>query len=111
MKLVEFQEESFKPKLDFDVADDLLTFMRNDPQFYRKEYYPTMVALQKDVIEGNDVNFKEKLNPMIKKACGIYARRYDLPMLPEELLTDDDNERLVAMLSDDEQELLRKGDY
>jgi hypothetical protein len=111
MKLVEFQEESFKPKLDFDVADDLLTFMRNDPHFYRKEYYPMMVALQKDTVEGSDINFKEKLSPMIDKACKIYAKRYDIPMLPEELVSDDDRERLVAMLTDDEQDLLRKGDY
>ena len=29
-------------KLNFDIVDDAVVFMRNDPQFYRKKYYPTV---------------------------------------------------------------------
>jgi|SRR5210317_1374832 len=113
MKLFELDDKNmdFEPKLDFDVADDLLTYMRNDKEFYRREYYPMMVALQKDIQDGNDVDFKEKLNPMIDNACGKYTKQYKIPMKSKELIDDADREKLISMMMDDEQDLLRKGDY
>ena len=39
MRLNEFTD---KEELPFDVVDDTLVFMRNDPVFYRKFYYPAV---------------------------------------------------------------------
>ena len=113
MKLFELhdKEMDFKPKLDFDVADDLLTYMRNDKQFYRKQYYPMMVSLQDDIQKGRDIDYKERLAPMIDSACGKYTKQYKLPVIPEELLDESDREKLISAMMDEEQDLLRKGDY
>ena len=40
MKINEFnnQQDDYRP--NFDLVDDICIFMRNDPMFYRKSYFP-----------------------------------------------------------------------
>ena len=44
MRIVEFTHPDNK-ELPFDVVEDAIVFMRNDPMFYRKQYYPTVTKL------------------------------------------------------------------
>ena len=42
--------DSEKKQLGYDLKDDLVCFMQNDPQFYRKEYFPIMHKFKEYVI-------------------------------------------------------------
>ena len=69
MKLVEFDEHTYEdPGLGFNVVDDLCQHMRNDPIFYRKQYYPTMAHMQDKLKKGEPIDTMECMGPMIDKA-------------------------------------------
>ena len=40
----------------FDLVDDTCMHMRNDPDFYRREYFPTMAKVADMQREGNKDN-------------------------------------------------------
>ena len=62
MRLNEFTD---KEELPFDVVDDTLVFMRNDPIFYRKYYYPSVCELADCQRAGKDADPKKYLIPML----------------------------------------------
>lgn len=46
MKINEFFDQPIDDKLPFDVVDDVCVFMRNDPMFYRKSFFPAIKRMQ-----------------------------------------------------------------
>ena len=44
MRLNEFTDIEDK-ELPFDIVDDTIVFMRNDPMFYRRHYFPAVSKL------------------------------------------------------------------
>ena len=107
-------DEFSKPdefKLPFDVVDDLTIFMRNDPMFYRKQYYPTLALMQDKLKKGETVDQREMLMPMIDMAKTHYCSKYDIPKKPEDLLTDDQCTAIIEKIYDEEMELIRDGAY
>ena len=110
MKINEFANLDTSASLDFDVVDDVIVYMRNNPKFYRRDYFPKMVELQKQVRQGEKINPKDCLGPMIEKACESYCERFKVKT-KDTLLTDDDKNALVARIFDDEIENLRNGEY
>ena len=69
-------------KLPFDLADDLLFFMRNDDDFYRRNYYPHVVKCIAHVKKGNDLSPKV-FAPMVKHAYECYTKKFPVRQLPE----------------------------
>jgi hypothetical protein len=110
MKINEFTNMDTSASLDFDVVDDVMVFMKNNPKFYRRDYFPTMVELQKQVRNGEKVSPKNCLGPMIEKACESYCDRFKVKT-KDTLLSDDDKNALVARIFDEEIENLRNGEY
>ena len=51
-------------KPSYDVPTDLIVFMRDDPMFYRKEYYPTMCGCQNCYNNGDKDKSMKLLMPM-----------------------------------------------
>ena len=39
-------------ELPYDVLDDVVVFMQNDPDFYRTQTYPALVDVQKAINNG-----------------------------------------------------------
>ena len=113
VKLAEFieqEEQEFKP-LEFDVVEDLCIHMKNDPMFYRKQYYPTLALMQDKLKKGETVDQREMLMPMINMAKTHYCSKYDIPKKPEDLLTDDQCTAIIEKIYDEEMELIRDGAY
>jgi hypothetical protein len=106
----EFTSMDMSNSLDYDVVDDMMVYMRNNPKFYRRDYFPLMVNLQKQVRNGEKINPKECLGPMIEKACESYCERFGVKT-KETLLTDDDKNALISRIFDEEIDNLRNGDY
>lgn len=89
MKIFElFDEQPLDSKLDFDLQDDLIFFMHNDPEFYRKEYYPIHRKFKKILDSERNVSAKA-FAPLVKKAYSQYLNKFkeELPVekLEEEL--------------------------
>lgn len=76
-----------KKNLGYDLADDLMFFMNNDPDFYRKKYFPAMLKFDKYCKEGKEVGSRgfEKL---VKYAYECYQNKFPVEGLEKELSAD-----------------------
>ena len=108
MRLNEFTD---KEELPFDVVDDTLVFMRNDPVFYRKFYFPAVCELADCQRAGKDADPKKFLTPMIEKGFDAYVKKYNVGRNSEEVFTAEDRTNLLQKINDEETENIRKGDY
>jgi hypothetical protein len=98
-----------KDKLDFDLIEDVIYFMNNEPKFYRKEYYPFMFKFKKYIDAGKrlkPVVFK----PMCEKAFKIYQNKF-----PQESmhlsLEDSDYKDMCGKLYEKEMSNIEEGHY
>jgi len=91
------------PRLDYDVPSDLLIFMRNDPMFYRKNFFPA--------IEEYKENTKDKtcLEKMVTKGLGEYVKKFEIPHDPKTIFGKGDMKKLVAEIIADEMEDQERG--
>ena len=100
VKIVEFHDMDIPaeiiPKPEYDVGQDLLVFMRNDPMFYRKHFFPTI-----DSIKGNPKN-TNPLKGMIKKGMKSYCNRYEIQNPIEDLMQNMDVDEVIAAIMNDE---------
>jgi hypothetical protein len=97
-------------KLPFDVTEDLMVFMRNEPNFYRKSLYPALVDCQEAVKNGGKFDKKSML-PMIEKAVCEYIKKYDIKKRPNQLLDDQEKMECISRLLKDEADNFREGMY
>ena len=114
MKINEFINDETNdehPNLGWDVVGDLHVHMKNDPMFYRKEYYPTIASMQDSLKQGNPIDTKKAIVPMINKGMEHYCAKYDIPRRRGELLQSEDIDALVEKIYGEEMELIQKGDY
>lgn len=85
MKIQEmFGFQPAPPKLDFDLQDDLIFFMNNDPEFYRTEYYPFLNRFKHHCKLGRTVT-PQAFEGLVKKAYENYKTKFPLPELEEQL--------------------------
>lgn len=108
VKIVEFASQP-KDTLPYDVVDDVQQYMKNDPMFYRKIYYPAMVRMQ-DAMKNNKEP-KDLIAPMVGLATKGYVEAYKINKNPEDLLTTEDYDDIINRIYEDEIEALRKGEY
>ena len=98
MKINEFHDMTDKeilPKPDYNIAEDLMIFMRNDPMFYRRSYFPTL--------EDYKVQKKtDLLSDMVKNGLNKYCEKFGLPHNKEDLLGDGEISQMVSEIIKDE---------
>ena len=107
VKINEFHDmdipQEILPKPDYDVPSDLLIFMRNDPMFYRKNFFPA--------VEEYKENTKDTapLENMVKRGLGEYCNKFKIENPKEELMGEGDIIDLVRTIIADEMEELEEG--
>ena len=98
VKINEFhnqESENLYPQPDYDVATDLMIYMREDPVFYRRKYFPAL--------EDYKSSKKEKfLVNMIRNGLHNYCEKFGLPHDKEELLGDGEIHEMVRNIIADE---------
>ena len=99
-----------EPKLNFDIVDDLHIFMRNDPMFYRKEYFPCMCEMSKCLGE-DQFNPAKYVLPLNSKGLNHYCKKYNLAKFPDEILSLEDRKNLAHKIMSEEMPAIREGDY
>lgn len=115
-KLFEMGYEDFdievsaeEQELPFDIAEDLYVFIKNDPMFYRRAYFPALSKIAGQIKNKKKVNFKSALGPMVDKGFEAYRKKYKLPRSTK--LSLDNKETIVNRIRDDEMPEIRKGEY
>lgn len=89
MKIQEmFGFQPAQPKIDFDLHDDLMFFMNNDPEFYRQDYYPFLNKFKHHCNAGRTVTPKAFVK-LVNRAYESYRQKFPLPELSETLEEDD----------------------
>ena len=90
MKLNEVQEKQ-QDEIPFDVAEDLAIFMRNDPMFYRKTFFPAMADVSDKMEKGDSIDPAVMLKPIVDQGVKGYCKKYIkdkyfLMLLPDDLI-------------------------
>lgn len=97
--------------LGFDVVEDAMVYMRNDPMFYRKHYYPAMVQACNATREGKDVDMGSMFKPMIDKGCNAYVKQYKIGKHPEEVFRPEERQSLFDRICTEEMPRIEAGEY
>jgi len=104
-------EVSAEEDLPFDITSDLHVFMKNDPMFYRRVYYPTILKIADHLKQKRKLNFSKVLSPMIDKALDVYCKKFDLPQSTKKHFTQDSRKSLIDSIRDEEMQQIRQGEY
>ncbi len=111
MRIDEFTNKKDERELPFSVAEDLMVFMRNDPMFYRKKFYPCMSDMQDTKVKGQDVDFPKCTRPMVVSAMEDYCRKFNVSSNPQSVFTKEDEDAIIEKLYDEEMIKIESGDY
>ena len=95
---------------DYDLVNDLIVYMRNDFQFYRKYYYPTLHNIAKQYKKTGKID-ASKLRQMIKTGTQTYCATYNTPEEPNELFGADELSEVYNRIVRDEIKEIRNGEY
>jgi hypothetical protein len=110
MKLFEVDAELTK-KIKWDLGEDAIVYMRNEPMFYRKEYFPTMTSIADRHRAGQEYDMKEMMRPMLERGITAYCKKYKLAGMPDDIFAESDREGMLEKLFKEEIEQIKKGEY
>jgi hypothetical protein len=77
-------KENGKRSINFDLAEDLIHFMNQDDDVYRRHTYPA-IANCLDKISGKSKPNTKMFEPAVKESYKIYTRKYPIRELPDEI--------------------------
>jgi len=109
MKINEFAVQP-ENKLNFDIIDDTIVFMRNDPQFYRKAYYPAVMKLA-DSYTAEEINTDSILGSMVDQGMNTYCKKFNVAKSPAEIFTLEDRNAIISRIAEEELDQIRQGAY
>ena len=111
VKIVEFTNRDTENQLPFNVAEDVHVYMKNDPMFYRKHYFPCMAKMAEMHRAGKAFNMAQTIKPVIKRAAEGYCKRYNMPMPAATLFREEDENELVERICSEEMDRIKQGEY
>jgi hypothetical protein len=71
-------------EIDYDLADDLVHFMHNDDDVYRRHLYPAITQVM-DLLKSNKPTHMSMFKEPVEKTYQIYIRKYPIKELPTKL--------------------------
>jgi len=98
-------------KLPYDLVDDTCVHMRNDSDFYRREYFPAMVKLAELHAAKKNSDPQKVLMPMIEKGIVDYCRKYKIARHPDDLYTNNERNAIMNKIHTEEMKQIEKGEY
>tara|TARA_B110000503_G_scaffold137778_1_gene222628 strand:+ start:146 stop:481 length:336 start_codon:yes stop_codon:yes gene_type:complete len=111
MRIDEFFDNQIDDSLPFNVVDDIAIYMRNDPAFYRKKFFPVVMRMKDMHDKGKSIDPEIEFSTMINHAIESYCRTFDLGKRPEELIDDAERKELVQKIYSEEMTQIRNGAY
>jgi hypothetical protein len=110
MKINEFANRQ-ESNLNFDVVEDAVIFMRNDPMFYRKHYFPTMAKMADLYRKKKEINTTSVLGSMVDNGLNSYCKKFKIARRPADLFTMEDRQAILDKISSEELKMIEKGEY
>jgi hypothetical protein len=110
MKINEFVQREENP-VNFDIVDDTIVYMRNDPIFYRKKYFPAITKMADLHRSGKAVEPKSVLGSVVDDAMDGYCRKFQVARSPSDLYTPEDRLNILKRIATEELEEIKKGEY
>lgn len=104
------QKDFKRPTLDYDLREDLLCFMQNDPHFYRNDYFPLMHKFKAALQSGKAIKHSA-FESLCKKAYEQYKGKFKHVKGLEEDLGKDVCEDLCKEIHRMESEHIKDGHY
>ena len=109
MKLFELDDK--QEEIPFDVVEDLAIFMRNDPMFYRKTFFPAMADVSDKMERGESIDPIVFIKPMVDKGINSYCKKFIKDRRPEDIFTDADRNTCCKKIQAEEIPNVKKGMY
>lgn len=110
MRIDEFTNMQDKG-LPFDVVEDCMIFMKNDPMFYRKHYFPAISKMADTHRAGSKVDANKFLMPMIEQGCNSYVKKFNIARAVDEIFNNDDRQALLNQIYTEELAEIERGEY
>ena len=110
MKITDFAQPVEK-SLPFDVVEDAIVFMRNDPMFYRKQYYPSVTKLADMTRAGKPCDKMKMFSSMVEDGLNAYCRKFKLADQADEIFNNDDRSVIIDKIFSEEMSLIKRGEY
>ena len=110
-RLLELAGINQEQELNYDIVDDAHVHMRNDKDFYRQEYFPTMSKMAS--LHRGSKSFDPKLvvMPMINRGINSYCKKYNIAKMPDEVFKQDHRNALFDKIYSEEIKEIEKGEY
>jgi hypothetical protein len=77
-------KENGKRSINFDLVEDLIHFMNQDDDVYRRHTYPAIASCL-DKMSGKHKPDTKMFEPAVKESYKIYTRKYPIRELPNEI--------------------------
>lgn len=112
MRINEIDDRPGEPiKFKFDPCDDAVIFMRNDPIFYRKKYYPALMQL-KDCVKNNKRVDAEKLfGGVVDSGMNTYCKKFNLGKTMSNVFSIADRTKMLEQICSEEIVNVKRGEY
>jgi len=112
MKINELDDRPGEPiKFNFDPCDDAVVFMRNDPMFYRRKYYPAIQQLKDAVKNKKRIDAEGIFGSVVDSGMNTYCKKFKLGKPSSEVFTMEDRTRMVGQICSEETENITNGEY
>jgi hypothetical protein len=109
MKLFELDNQ--QDEIPFDVVEDLTIFMRNDPMFYRKTFFPAMADVSDKMDRGENVDPLVMIKPVVNKGINSYCKKFIKNKRPDDIFTSKDIDACATKIQAEELPNIKKGMY
>jgi hypothetical protein len=73
-----------KREINFDLAEDLMHFMHNDDDVYRRHLYPVLAKCL-DKVENKRPTSKDAFKPAIESSYKLYIKKFPIRELDDNL--------------------------
>ena len=84
LDFVKTKNDSGEKELDFDLADDLIFYMNNDDDVYRKHVHPVIAKCVNGKKDNMEINPSAFANA-VKECYNSYLEEYPIRELPDSL--------------------------
>jgi len=109
MNPLDITRKKDKDTLDFDLIEDVIYFMNNDPEFYRKTYFPFIHKFKSYIDAGRRLK-PVVFAPMCKKAFDLYQNKFPQESMHLEL-SKSDYKDMCGKLHEKEMTNIKEGHY
>lgn len=100
-----------KDELPFDIEDDLVVYMRNDPMFYRKHYYPIVLKMQSAHNANKSMDAVSVWGDAVKRAVVPYMSKFKIDKNPKDVIDSNKIKSIASKIYSDEINNIKRGSY